>query len=38
MVAIVLAVCGMYVWGDIRVALYIGLGVLIAKALFKSMK
>lgn len=38
MISIILALLAFYVWGDLRVALYIGLGFLIAKALLNSRK
>ena len=37
MTAIVLALCGIFVYSDIRVALYVGIGFLLAKVLINSV-
>jgi len=37
MTAIIIALCAMFVYSDIRVAIYVGIGFLLAKALINSM-
>ena len=37
MVAIVAMLCGMAIWGDMRVAVYIGIGFLMAKAMINAI-
>ena len=38
MTVIVLALCGMFVYSDIRVAIYISIGYLLAKSMINALK
>lgn len=37
MTAIIIGLCAMFIYSDIRVAVYVGIGFLLAKALINSM-